>query len=72
MKSFGFAKNLLILAVSIFFLIFGISTLMSAYGLTNPIEFIAYFFSSSLIILISITGIIYPVFRFIDLFKSAK
>jgi hypothetical protein len=29
----------------------------------NPYEFIMYFFSSSLIILISIVGIIYPAFH---------
>lgn len=57
--------------VSIFFLMFGIETLMGSYSLNNPLEFIMYFFSSNLIILISLVGIIYSVVR-IHLFIKAK
>lgn len=49
--------------LSLFFFIFGIETLIGAYTLSNPMEFIMYFFSSSLIILISLVGIIYLFFR---------
>jgi hypothetical protein len=38
----------------------------------NPLEFIMYFFSSSLIILISMVGIIYPVFRIRATLKPNK
>lgn len=65
-------KNLFIGILSLFFLIFGIETLMGAYSLKNPLEFIMSFFSSSLIILISIVGIIYPAFRIHTFLKSSK
>jgi hypothetical protein len=45
---------------SIFFLAFGIGSLVAAYRMKNALEFIMSFFSSSLIILISLVGIIYP------------
>jgi len=56
-------KNIFIAFFSLFFLVFGINALMTAYSAKNPYEFIMYFFSSSLIVLISIVGIIYPAFR---------
>ena len=56
-------KNIFIAFLSLFFLIFGINALIGAYSTKNPLEFIMYFFSSSLIILISMVGIIYPFFR---------
>ncbi|MGC9976842.1 MAG: hypothetical protein ABSC57_09065 [Syntrophales bacterium] len=56
-------RNVLIAFLSLFFMLFGINALINAYGTQNPLEFIMYFFSSSLIILISIVGIIYPFFR---------
>jgi hypothetical protein len=39
--------------VSLFFLVFGIDLLVSAYRLDNPFAFIVTFFASNLIILIS-------------------
>jgi len=68
----GWGKNLFIGILSLFFLIFGIETLMGAYSLKNPLEFIMSFFASSLIILISIVGIIYPAFRIHTFLKSSK
>jgi len=60
---FWWLKNILIVLFSLFFLVFGIQALIAAYNMKNPYEFIMYFFSSSLIILISIVGLIYPAFR---------
>jgi hypothetical protein len=57
-------KNIAILLVSLFFLISGINTLLGAFKLNNPLEFLMYFFSASLLILVCIVGIIYFVFRF--------
>lgn len=54
-------KPLLIGIVSVFFLIFGIDALIASYRTTSPHIFIMGFFSSSLIILISVVGIMYPV-----------
>ncbi|MBP1769064.1 MAG: hypothetical protein H6P98_3179, partial [Candidatus Aminicenantes bacterium] len=41
----------------------GITLLLSAYSLKNPLEFIMLFFSSNFIILISGAGILYAAFR---------
>jgi len=65
-------KNILIAFLSLFFLLFGINALISAYNTKNPLEFIMYFFSSSLIILISVVGIIYPFFRMRTTLNSKK
>lgn len=65
-------KNIFIALFSLFFLVFGINSLVSSYSMKNPYEFIMYFFSSSLIILISIVGIIYPTFRIREALKLNK
>ena len=56
-------KMVLIALFSLFFLVFGIETLFGAFRLTNPLEFIMYFFSASLMILVSVVGILYPAFQ---------
>jgi len=56
-------KMILIAFLSLFFLLFGIENLVGAFHLTNPLEFIMYFFSASLMILVSIVGILYPAFQ---------
>lgn len=56
-------KNVFILLLSVFFLIIGVNTLLGSYSLKNPIEFVMYFFSASLLILVCIVGIIYFLFR---------
>jgi len=65
-------KDVLIAFLSLFFLAFGVNALISAYSTKNPLEFIMYFFSSSLVILISMVGVIYPVFRIRDILKPKK
>jgi hypothetical protein len=56
-------KNIGVLILSLFFLIIGINTLIGSYHLNNPFEFVMYFFSSSLLILVSIAGLIYCFFK---------
>ncbi|EKD21923.1 MAG: hypothetical protein ACD_87C00267G0002 [uncultured bacterium] len=56
-------KNILLGVLSVFFLIFGIETLIGAFKLNNPLVFIMYFFSASFMILVSLVGIIYPAFK---------
>jgi hypothetical protein len=56
-------KNIVIMIVSVVFLIIGINTLIGSYQLKNPIEFVMYFFSASLLILICLAGLIYLFFR---------
>jgi hypothetical protein len=63
-------RNIGIAAFALFFLLFGIETLIGAFQLKNPFEFIMYFFSASLIILISLVGVLYPLLRVHALFKS--
>ena len=67
MKSVGSAiwwgKMVVIALFSLFFLFFGIGNLVGAFHLANPLEFIMYFFSASLMILVSIVGILYPAFQ---------
>ena len=48
---------------SLVFFAVGVDVLIASYALTNPAEFIMYFFSSSLLILVSIVGIIYVSFQ---------
>jgi len=64
MRSWFWCLRIILIALfSLFFLAFGIQALIASYSMKNPYEFIMHFFSSSLIILISIVGIIYPAFR---------
>jgi len=57
-------KNVTILLLSLFFLIIGVNTFLGSFKLNNPIEFLMYFFSSSLLILVCFVGIIYFIFQF--------
>lgn len=57
---------------SLFFLIFGIETMIGAFHLKNPLEFIMYFFSASFMILVSIVGILYPIFQVQAYLKAVK
>jgi hypothetical protein len=58
-------KNVAVLLLSLFFLIIGVNTFLGSFNLNNPIEFVMYFFSSSLLILVCFVGIIYFIFRFV-------
>lgn len=65
-------KNILIALFAFFFLAFGIETLIGSFLLKNPLEFIMYFFSSSLMVLVSLAGILYPTFQVHAFFKTRK
>ena len=59
-------KNIALVLLSGFFLLFGIMVLISAYKLNDPFKFIMSFFSSNFIILISATlmfGFLYRMYR---------
>jgi hypothetical protein len=64
MNALIWIKNIIILLFSVFFLIIGVNTLWGSFSVKNPFEFVMYFFSASLLILVCIVGIIYFVFRF--------
>jgi protein-S-isoprenylcysteine O-methyltransferase Ste14 len=65
MNALIWIKNIIVLLLSLLFLIIGVNTLLGSYNLKNPIEFVMYFFSASLLILVCIVGIIYFFCRFI-------
>ncbi|MBN2397632.1 MAG: hypothetical protein JXI32_04570 [Deltaproteobacteria bacterium] len=67
---FWWVSKVFIGMVSLFFFVRGINVLISSYTLTNPLEFIMYFFSSSMLILVSLVGIIYSVFRVLRRIKG--
>ena len=69
---FWWGKNILIALFALFFLAFGIETLIGSFLLKNPLEFIMYFFSSSLMVLVSLAGILYPAFQVHAFFKTRK
>lgn len=69
MTIFIWIKNIAVLFISLFFLIIGINTMIGSYRLNNPYEFIVYFFSASLLILVCISGLIY---FFVRLFRVRK
>ncbi|HOG15969.1 MAG TPA: hypothetical protein PLB96_01380 [Syntrophales bacterium] len=73
MKSFGWwIKQILFGGVSLLFLLLGLNALWSAYQMQNPHEFIMLFFSSSLMILISAVGMIYPAVRIFACLRARK
>ena len=57
-------KNIVILLLSFFFLVFGIDLLAGSFKMKNPLEFVMTLFSASFIILFCIAGILYAFFRF--------
>jgi di/tricarboxylate transporter len=71
-SSFWWIKQAVVAALWLLFLVLGIETLIASYRLDNPLNFIMAFFSASLIILVSIVGILYPVAQVYSLFKPKK
>lgn len=67
---FQWLREILIGVLSAFFLVWGISLLISAYGMNNPVEFVMVFFASNFIVLISGTGLLYAAIRFWRLWKE--
>jgi len=60
---FWWISKIVIGIVSLFFVIRGIDVLVHSYSLNNPAEFLMYFFSSSMLILVSAVGVIYSTVR---------
>ncbi len=58
--------------IAIFFLAFGIQILIGAYGLDDPFTFVMVFFSSNLIILISLTLLIGFVYRGYRVYRELR
>jgi len=71
-SAFWWGKMVLIALVAVFFLVYGIETLIASFQLKNPLEFIMYFFSASLVIMVSLVGILYPAIQIYGRFHSHK
>ncbi|MHB8828899.1 MAG: hypothetical protein ACYC6Q_05145 [Syntrophales bacterium] len=67
---FWWLKIVLMGLLSLFFLLYGIETLIGAYSLKNPMEFIMYFFSASFMILVSSVGAIFSFFKIYGRLKA--
>jgi len=67
---FWWVKITLMGLISLFFLLYGIETLIGAYSLKNPLDFIMYFFSASFMILVSSVGVIFSFFKIYGRLKT--
>ena len=65
-------KIILIGIFSLYVSILSALNLSSAYKLKNPFEFVMTFFSQSLMLMISIVGVIYTFFQVYHYFKNEK
>ena len=66
---FWWFSKLFLGIASLFLFIRGVEVLIGSYSLNNPAEFLMYFFSSSMLILMSAVGVIYSAIR---IFKRVK
>jgi len=64
-------KIVLVAFLSLFFFVFGVETLIHTFNMKNPLEFIMYFFSASLMTLVSLVGLVYVVTRVHAFFKNS-
>ncbi|MFC1812680.1 hypothetical protein ACFL03_08310 [Thermodesulfobacteriota bacterium] len=62
-RLFWWARQVVLILLGCFFLIFGIHILVSSYKLEEPFSFILTFFASNFIILISLTLVIIFVYQ---------
>jgi hypothetical protein len=69
---FWWVRFIIFSGISIFFLEFGIEEMIRAYQVKHPGEFLASFFSSSFIILISGTLLVAFIWRMVSHFKAGK
>lgn len=70
MMAFLWVRDILIGVFSVFFLFWGITLLLSAYSLKNPLEFIMMFFASNFIVLVSASGMLFSSLRLWRLCKE--
>ena len=65
-------RQVILVLLGLFFLLFGIHLLIAAYKLKDPASFIMTFFASNFIILISATLLIGFVYRMVKAYGSIK
>jgi hypothetical protein len=69
---FWWIRQILLICIGSFFLIFGVQLLFAAYRLDDPIEFILTFFSSNFIILISAALLIGFILRILSVVRNLR
>ena len=69
---FWWIRQILLICVGCFFLIFGIHVLISAYQLNDPFSFILTFFASNFIILISGALVVGFVIRILSVYRNSR
>ena len=69
---FSWLKTVIAAILSLFFLFFGIETLIGAFHLKNPFEFIMFFFAASFMVLVSMVGVLYSLFQVLALFTNQE
>jgi uncharacterized Tic20 family protein len=72
-KTFPWLVTLVVLAlIALFFILFGIDLLFTAYKITEPFSFVMTFFASNLIILISATLLLMFVVKIVAIIRKSK
>ena len=69
---FWWVRQVILILIGVFFLVFGIQLLIAAYQLKDPFSFLMTFFASNFIILISGTLIIGFAYRMISAYRQSK
>ena len=70
--AFWVIKQILLILAGCFFLAFGVSVLIEAYGLDDPFSFVLTFFASNLMILISIAVVFGLVLRLVSVCRRRR
>jgi len=69
---FWWVRQVVLILIGVFFLLFGIQLLISAYQLKDPFSFLMTFFASNFIILISATLVVGFAYRLISAYRQSK
>ena len=69
---FWWARQIFLILISCFFLLFGIQVMIGAYQLKDPFTFIMTFFSASFIILISLALLAGFIIRTVNAVRGSK
>ena len=71
-NTFWWIRQVVLVMVGCFFLVFGVHVLIAAYQLKDPFNFIMTFFASNLIILISATLVAGFIIRMVKAYKMSE
>jgi uncharacterized membrane protein YbhN (UPF0104 family) len=71
-ETYWWIRQIILVAISSFYLYFGIQVLISAYSLNNPFYFVLTFFASNFIILIAAALLVGFVYRMVTYYRRSK